>query len=383
MSTRTRDAILGAIGLAALACYILACGPAFSPDDSKVLFPSNDPRTGHVVMAMYDRRTRTTRPLLALPAEADESPPAYAWTQDGTRAVALWVEDDDVLRIAVVPLKTGRALRLLTIPDFESSQMEYLYWHPCVVGASLFIGGEDTIRRIDLETGAEETAKVDGATRLLALGDRVYYARKLPDEGATTGRAEFGLLDLQALTLAPQFVAAGVGADILAVSRDGARIAVAAEEDDAKQIRILENGRARATLALGGGNDAREIAGMPQWSRDGESLYYTYHEPLDEQHRQYGILELPIDGSAPRLLPLLVAGASDSDSLMPLDVSHDGRTLATVSTYLRTSSGKLAQGKQPNLRPEDLALFLVDLATARRTVTRIPIPPLPEQADAR
>jgi hypothetical protein len=332
-------------------------------------------------MAMYDRRTRTARPLLALPAEAEESPPAYAWTQDGTRAVALWVEGDDVLRIAVVPLKAGRALRLLTIPDFESSQMEYLYWHPSIVGASLFIGGEDTIRRIDLETGVEVTAKVDGATHLLALGDRVYYARKLPDEGATTGRAEFGLLDLQALTLAPRFVAAGVGADILAVSRDGTRIAVAAEEDDAKQIRIFANGRAHATLALGGGNDAREVAGMPLWSLDGESLYYTYHEPLDDQHSRYGILELPIDGSAPRLLPLLVARASDS--LMPLDVSHDGRTLATVSTYLQTSSGKLAQGKQPNLRPEDLALFLVDLATARRTVTRIPIPPLPEQPHAR
>jgi len=58
---RTRDVMLGAAGLVALLCYVLACGPAFSPDDSQVLYPSNDPASGHTVMAVYDRRTRTTR----------------------------------------------------------------------------------------------------------------------------------------------------------------------------------------------------------------------------------------------------------------------------------------------------------------------------------
>lgn len=378
MRARTRDVILGAIGIAALACYILACGPAFSPDDSRVLFPTNDPATGHAVMALYDRRARTTRPLLTLPVGSDDMPPAFAWTPDGTHAVALWSGAADVLHVAAVPLRAGAPPRLLTVTGFDDDAMMYVYWHPLLIGASLYVGGDGSVRRIDLLDGEVTAVSVEGKTRLAAAGERIFYARALPDADGAGGRVEIGQLDAHTLALSPRFVAAGVGGDVLAVSPDGARIAVDALDSDAAQILVFESGRLRQRLALGAAAPGLKIAGMPAWSRDGSRLYASYRQPLDDAHGRYGIIELPVDGSAPRLQPLLEAGGSDG--FMPLDVSHDGRTLATVSTYLQTPAAELSAAKPRRLGPGDLALFLIDLAGPRHSITRVAIPPLPAPA---
>jgi 3D (Asp-Asp-Asp) domain-containing protein len=88
-STRTRDAALTVVGFAAWLLYVLGCA-SFSPDDSKVLFPSNDPKTGGLVVAMYDRTARTTRALAALPVTGNPHDDQFCfrtgWTADGTHA---------------------------------------------------------------------------------------------------------------------------------------------------------------------------------------------------------------------------------------------------------------------------------------------------------
>ena len=101
---RTRNVVLSTIGAVAWLLYVLACGASFSPDDSKVLFPSVDPATGATVVAMYDRTVRTTRALLTLatPSRSSDMVPVRAvWTPDGSRVVALWGEDDHVLRTSI------------------------------------------------------------------------------------------------------------------------------------------------------------------------------------------------------------------------------------------------------------------------------------------
>ena len=75
-ATRTRDTALTVIGFAAVLLYILAC-VSFSPDDSKVLFPSNDPKTGGTVLAVYDRGAHTTRALLAFPPASGDNKDGY------------------------------------------------------------------------------------------------------------------------------------------------------------------------------------------------------------------------------------------------------------------------------------------------------------------
>jgi hypothetical protein len=59
---------------------------------------------------------------------------------------------------------------------------------------------------------------------------------------------------------------------------------------------------------------------------------------------------------------------------LQVDVSHDGKTLAAASTYLQMSSGSKVQRR---LKPEDVALYFIDLSRPDRKVTKVPIPPLP------
>ena len=49
--------VLAGIGVASLLVYVLACSTAFSPDDRQVLYPSFDPQSGALSIALYDRNT--------------------------------------------------------------------------------------------------------------------------------------------------------------------------------------------------------------------------------------------------------------------------------------------------------------------------------------
>jgi len=51
-----RNGILATTALAALVVYILAC-TSFSPDDSKVLYPAFDAKSGTLGISVYDRKT--------------------------------------------------------------------------------------------------------------------------------------------------------------------------------------------------------------------------------------------------------------------------------------------------------------------------------------
>ena len=62
MTNQKRNAALALVGLLALTIYILAC-TSFSPDDTKVLYPSFDQATGAIGMAVYDREARTSETL--------------------------------------------------------------------------------------------------------------------------------------------------------------------------------------------------------------------------------------------------------------------------------------------------------------------------------
>jgi hypothetical protein len=53
-------------------------------------------------------------------------------------------------------------------------------------------------------------------------------------------------------------------------------------------------------------------------------------------------------------------------SLFQFGLSHDGKALAVSSAYLAAANEKF--------RAQDCALFIVDLVSAKRPVTRIPIP---------
>jgi len=379
-STRTRDAALTVIGLAAVLLYILACA-SFSPDDSKVLFPSNDPETGGTVLAVYDRGAHTTRALLAFPPPSGDNNDGCvirpAWTPDGSHVVALWGDNDDEFRITVLPISGKGPMRMLVVKDVKGDMPSAMLVPPPIVGSQMFSGEDGQIRRVDLQSGVTLVKKVEGDFLLMGQRDRVYYGRELPEAGAKGPRAEIGLVDADTLALTPLFETTGTGGDppYFAVSRDGARVALAGEKDSVPQILVFEGNQLRNTIPIGSKTDEIDI-GFFQWSRDASTLYGAFRTKVADSEYKLGVLEVPAAGGAARQIPLFrVTGKEDSDvQALQVDVSHDGKTLAAASTYLQTSSGSKSQQR---LKPEDVALYFIDLSRPDRKVTKVPIPPLP------
>jgi hypothetical protein len=376
-ATRTRDAALTVVGFAAVLLYILACA-SFSPDDSKVLFPSNDPKTGGTVLAVYDRGAHTTRALLAFPPARGND--GYmirpAWTPDGSHVVALWGDNDDEFRITVLPISGKGPMRMLVVKDVKGDMASAVLVPPPIVGSQLFSGEDGQIRRVDLQSGAELVKKIEGELLLVGQHDRIYYGRELSEEGKDT-RVEVGLVDADTLALTPLFETTEAGGDppFFAVSRDGARVALAGEKDNVPQILVFERNQLRNTIPIGGKADDMKL-GFFQWSRDGSTLYGVFRAKVAETEYQLGVLEVPVAGGAARRIPLFrVTGKEDSDMFtLQVDVSHDGKTLAAASTYLQRSSDSKEQRR---LKPEDVALYFIDLSRPDRTITKVPIPPLP------
>jgi hypothetical protein len=378
-ATRTRDAALTVIGLAAVLLYILACA-SFSPDDSKVLFPSNDPKTGGTVLAVYDRGAHTTRALLAFPPTSGDNNDGYmirpAWTPDGSHVVALWGDTDKELRITVLPISGKGPTRMLVVKHLEGDMPSAMLVAPPIVGSQLFMGENGQIRRVDLQSGVELVKKIEGELLLVGQADRIYYGRELPEKGKEA-RTEVGLVDANTLALTPLFETTETAGDapFFAVSRDGARVAIAGGKDDEQQILVFEGNQLRNSIPIGGKTDEMRL-GFFQWSHDGATLYGVFRTKVAETEYQLGVLEIPASGGAARRIPLFrVTGKEDSDmSTLQVDVSHDGKTIAAASTYLQTSSGAKAQRR---LKPEDLALYFIDLSRPDRKITKVPIPPLP------
>jgi hypothetical protein len=186
-------------------------------------------------------------------------------------------------------------------------------------------------------------------------------------------------------------VLTGIGAlddTAFAVSRDGRQLAFmgsAGDSDKNLRILIFEDGQLRRTLPLAA---ATATIGTPvlrtlQWSRDAKLLYLICAKELGNEKIQLGIGEVSANGAGNRAVPLFTVGADGGDGLMNLELSHDGKTLATASTYMETSLEDLAKGKPQALEPKDLALYLIDVSSPGRKVTKVPIPPLPNVAPAR
>jgi hypothetical protein len=177
--------------------------------------------------------------------------------------------------------------------------------------------------------------------------------------------------------LTPLFETTETGGDppYFAVSRDGARVALAGEKDSVPQILVFEGNQLRNTIPIGSKTDEIDI-GCFQWSRDASTLYGAFRTRVADSEYQLGVLEIPAAGGAARRIPLFrVTGKEDSDvQALQVDVSHDGKTLAAGSTYLQRSS---ASKEQRRMKPEDVALYFIDLSRPDRKITKVPIPPLP------
>jgi hypothetical protein len=375
--TRTRDVVLTGIGFAAWLLYILACA-SFSPDDSKILFPSNDAKTGAPTVAVYDRAARAARTVYAFhsPELASSSGPfcmRSVWVPDGKSIVTMWPADKDMM-LMVLPFGGSGTTRFMLVTATQADMPSAFVAPPPIIGSGLLLGSDDGIVRVDLETGEQRKVEVTGSPVLSTWPGRAFYRRKAKVPGSENEQAEVGTVDPKTLALTPLFQSKDADAEgVFAISRDGSRVALTGSS--AAQVVIFVNGQLRRTVPIA--KDAGMMLGTMQWSPNAATLYAVFRKTTGESTYQFGIMEIPAENGAPREVPLFVIHGSMDDAevlTFQLDVSHDGKTLAAASTYLQTPLGKPGP---PRLRPEDLALYLIDVSRPDRKVTKVLIQPLP------
>ena len=372
----SRHHTLALIALAALTIYVLACRPSFSPDGSKVLFPCLDPETQSASVVLYDRATRKSERIFALPGVGGlkESPVLSAqWTPDGKQAIVIWHDEDrKSFQVAVLPLGSRNPTRFFQVPYAKgktNSSGDFAWMGlvipPPIVGRYLFLGGE-SILRLDLETGETKTEKISQeGIYLTSEGGRIYYFTGDDDE------AEIGRLDTEKLARTPllELKAKDHGEEFspfLSFTKDASRIAVT-------------RGKSQLAALIYRGGSWKTIPSGPRNSRslwkhalvaDGRMIYAAAVLKPAEPSKdfQFVVCEIPVQGGDIRIIPLfLTEGSKGLDDMaylfFQIALSPDGKTLAASFPFQ----------EQEKVKAEDRALFLVNLTSRPPKVTRIPI----------
>ena len=379
--------VLAMLGLAGLTIYIIACGsgPAFSPDDTKVLLPSVDPQTRDMGVSIYDRKSRKLEQVFVYHAVADldnpdkeKAPLRPLWTPDGKNVFVVWPDPhkhDDRLNLAILPLTGKETTRVWTIDGIKDATERLMAPLP-MVGSRLFVVTDSNrVARIDLATGQIKSHNCQGENVQIypsSRGDRVYYSAEQP---MAKGRTEIGLLDPESFRQTRLWEMEGIALGrsrepewLVAFSRDGVQAAVLPREGTNLSVRLLGRTGGERGLPLKFEDDSLEF-GNACFSAKNDFLYVSFGSKRGTNY-SYGFFEVPLDGKPVRrtiLLSSLDDDLKDAISYCQIDLSHDGKTLAACSTIY-------ALVTKASFKPEDCALFLVDLTKPEHKITKVPVP---------
>jgi hypothetical protein len=380
MKTTTRNSMLALVGLASLAIYVLAC-TSFSPDGTKILYPSYDPAITNFSVAIYDLNARKSETLFTF--SMPESKPTFIraqWLPDGKAAALLVWPDGDSGSLAVILPVSGRRqpTRFFVLPAGGKSDSEAAMVLPLPVTDQYLFGMGDPLVRLNWITGEIKTNHFDPSPRLLSQGKAIFY---LTEQAGTNIPCEFGRLDPETMTLNPLFKIPPQNGHakqdlgiFMAVDSSARRVAVMDKVDDQFNLLICSQQGLEKKISLGSEGEFG-TPGNLVWSPDGRRIYAAYHRGKGES-AQYGLAEIPLDGSAVRSVPILDLPAkamksrqvTESIFYFQIAVSPNGRKAAVASTYL-TDFIEDAQ-----LRQEACGLYLIDLSHAARKITKVPVP---------
>ena len=374
---------LAVLALAALATYWLAC-TSFSPDDTKILYPAFDVQGGDVAVALYNRVTHEndlvfvpSRPKGLREPEREIVLLRPQWLPDGRRMVAVWPgysdNDDDVLNVAVLPGSGKGPVRLFALPGIDEAKSRLLL-PQTIASHYLFISADsNALTRVDLDTGGLSTHHLPGKSVALMAspsGNAVLYFAEEATRADTydVGRlnpetfAQTQLLQIRREEMAEE------GA--IAVSADGQRLAMIRAQPHRALLRVWRGDQVQETVPLDFNKETVHFGSL-SFSIRAEVLYAAYASQADGKKTvTFGLMEIPLGEGTPRRIPLFIAEeASDKESALffQMEVSHDGKTAAGCSTYLAV------QG-EIKLKPEDCALYMIDLVAPERTATKVVIP---------
>jgi hypothetical protein len=388
------------VGLLALTIYILACNssPSFSPDDTKVLYPAFDPVTGVVGMSVYDREAGTSEMLFliggydAKETDAQASPTFLRgqWLPNGKETVVAYngpgeSDDGGPITLVVVPWETRKPVKTLILAADKEAWELFLKLPLCVVGEKLFFCVADNeCVRVDLRTGILSKHQFEAAKGKLALypsadGNGVFYVEQPDDSEAksTFGRLnpeDFSRTPLMAVTnrLYDEAVAGfdhGTKGDhVFAYDREGKTLVCLKAEDAKAELTVWRD--SRVTFWRSVDTHKEKLAfGNAVLAASGKAVLASYATATGTNAVSYGLMELPFSDALPREVTLIHEAPAKTEgcvSYFQTAVSHDGKTAAITSTYLGVEA--------PTTKPEDCALFLVDLTDPKWKVTKVPIP---------
>jgi len=392
------DSLLALLGFVAVAVYVLACRPSFSPDGSKIVFPSFDEDAKQATVLCYDLRTKTLEKIYQTalvekvrepepPPKSDqkkepEKPPAsfslgssseqffvsVQWLPDGKRIAV-----NGLSYVLTLPVASPGPARLLQLQNLLDSGT--LMRPLPVQGKYQFIPDKEFLLRVNLETGEMLAAPDKKEYMLFGQGSQLYYlaaADIVEKPGSSESQpesVEIGKLNPETLAASPLLKLKGEEqygelTGYGAISRDGGRLALTTKFSKTPKVLLFRDNKLEKTLTLAK-EDSGITVGNVEWSADGKTLYMAYAQEQDNAPCRYGILEAPVDGGNAREIQLFTADSSDSwSATFQVAISPNGRTLAISSTCF----------EKEDVKSEERALYLVDLGSAARNVTRVPAP---------
>ncbi|MHC4548019.1 MAG: WD40 repeat domain-containing protein [Planctomycetota bacterium] len=361
-SARLRNALLSSVGLVALAAYILACRPSFSPDGSKLLVPVVFDKT--ISVAVHDLKTGEARWLCeGLPFGSDFGV-AAAWLPDGKRAVVIWLAEgekkEDELRVMVLPAAGGKPSGVWKLAADEEAALA-LVIPPPVLGHHLFLGGK-RLQRLDLGSGEVKTVPTEGQIHPVGHGTALHYIRAKDTESGKV--YEVGTLDGASLDRKPilglRAKEHGEISPFFAISKDGSRLALVSADEEPGKILIYRGQKLEKTIPLGKKGQKRSL-GNVEWSPDGQTFYLAF-----AASKRLGVLEVSAGTAALREIPFFESREDADEAVLffQIALSPDGKMLAG-------SSGCFDPKK---LAPGERALWLLDLAGKERKVRKVALP---------
>ena len=360
-TNRLRDILLTLFGILALAIYVLACRPSFSPDGSRVVYTVIGDKQTRVML--YDIKNKHSETLFVALSPSDHEITCSAqWLPNGQQVLI-----NGESSIIILPVGSSKPARLIVL--HEKVNEESMVFPLPVVGNNQFLANKSDILRVNLETG--ETLKVAGKDKedyvlLKGPGSQVFYA-VLSGDHKEDKVLEIGRLDTETLARTPLIELRPQEGQkfspFLSAARDGNRLALTGRYQDELQILIYRGLALEKTLSVATKKSDIKL-GNTEWSSDEKTIYAAFSRKLDNgDNAQYGVLGVPLNGDTIHETLLFTGKAEDgndnSTNLFQIALSPDGRRIAATSALHN---------------PEDQALYLIDVGNAQWKVTKIPVP---------